>query len=299
VVISWIPLLPEWLRTDPTIEKWFFIDQTLSQLFFYYRLAGSVSRRTVETALARERLNYKSAKGIITESKWAANSVANEYGVPDDKIHVVLPGASLDHLAYERWAASGQVIGGRKPSGALSLVFVGKYWGRKGLDRLLDAFAIARSRGAAVSLKIIGFPLEQAPSKYRMLPGVRWLGGIDKRTAAERFMNELSECDVGCLLSRQEAGGIALREYHALGLAALAPETGGSPEYVLAEAAILVPPDMDAAGIASIISELAQNPEKVAAMKRMAWARRREFTWDQTMPTIGRILNAGAERANA
>lgn len=295
VVISCFPLLPKSVRTDPSIQKWFFIDQTLSQLFFYYGVADTISPRTCEDALAREDLNYRSAKGIIAHSKWAAASLANDYGVPTEKIHVVIPGANLDRLAYERWAARREGIEGRESAGSLSLVFVGNYWARKGLDRLIDAFSIAKSHGAAVTLKIIGFPRESAPLRYWSLPGISWLGSIDKRTEAERFMNELDECDIGCLLSRQEAGGIVLREYHALGLAALAPDTGGAPEHTIAEAAILVSPEMNNSSIAAIITQLASNPARVAAMKRAAWERRHEFTWDHAVAQIARNIRVGPE----
>jgi len=48
-------LYPPSVAADETIEKWFYIDLTLTQLFDYYELRASVGRAIAADAMARER----------------------------------------------------------------------------------------------------------------------------------------------------------------------------------------------------------------------------------------------------
>ena len=292
-VINCFPLYPPSLVADAGVAKWFYIDQTLTQLFDYYRVRSTIGARIAGDALARERLGYSAARGIIAHSEWAANSVIDDYGIARDKVHVVVPGANVDADRYRAWEARRQGNRGGSdgaPAEPLRMVFVGKHWRRKGLDRLLGAFRMARARGGRSRLRIIGFAAEDSPAHFRLMGGVEWLGTIDKAREPLRFLEAVSENDIGCLLSRAEAGGIALREFHALGLAVMAPDTGGSPEHALAGAALMIAPDEDESAIADKLLALEADRERLDAMKRHAWAHRREMLWEHAVGQIAAIL---------
>ena len=95
---------------------------------------------------------------------------------------------------------------------------------------------------------------------------------------------------MGCLLSRKEAGGIAIREYHALGLPVLAPDTGGAPEHTIPEASVLIPPEAEAEFIAKKILLLEKDREYLSRLKRSAWEKRRTVLWHETVNKIERII---------
>ncbi|CAN5309307.1 glycosyltransferase family 4 protein [soil metagenome] len=240
-------LYPPSVVGDPSIEKWFFIDQPLLALFDDYGTRASIGRRVARESLERERQGYHAAAGVIAHSRWAANSLIDDYGVPSDKVHVVVPGANLDPESYGEWERA--EIRRRETSASLTgkdsirFVFVGKDWKRKGLDRLLRGLALARRQGADVTLRVIGCPREALPSELRDTSGIEWCGFINKREDPKRFLRLVAECDVGCLLSRAEAGGISLREYHALGLAVFGTTAGGAPEHADPEASWLLGAD--------------------------------------------------------
>ena len=282
-VINCFQLFPPSLAADAGVEKWFYIDQTLLQLFDVYGDRKRIGTRIAREAVAREREGYRAARGIVAHSRWAAASVVQDYGIPADKVRVVLPGANLDPDAYADWERQ-RAFGAPKDSeAALRLVCVGKNWRRKGIDRLLLSFARARERGFTGELRIIGCPRHSVPAELSRTPGVEWIGFVDKRSQAARFLQLVSECDLGCLLSRAEAGGIAIREYHALGLAVLGTETGGAPEHMLPGASIALPIEAGTEQIAEQFLALDRDRARLQAMREAARRQRHSCLWPATV----------------
>lgn len=282
-------LLPDSVVADDSIEKWFFIDQTLAQLHEDYDEQSIIGRRIGRQARAAERAGYEAARGVIAHSRWAAQSVVDRYGIDPAKVHVVKQAANILGDALAAWERSEQVRRQAEPgchAGPLRLVFVGLDGRRKGLDRLLRGLAIARKGGAQVTLRIIGCPPELMPPELRGLPGVEWCGRIDKRRDAARFLKLVGESDVGCLLSRVEAGGCGLSEYQVLGLAVLGTNAGGAAEQVLPGNGMLVDVDASDGDIADTLMHLERHPEIVESMRSVAWRQRHSATWDARVEEI-------------
>lgn len=292
-VINCFQLYPPSLVADGSVELWFHLDQTLLQLFDTYGVRESIGKRIAAQALAREREGYEQATGVVMHSHWAAESVIRDYGIDPGKVSVVVPGANLDSVAYAGWA-SAQIPGSAAAvaGGPLRLVFVGKHPVRKGLDRLLRALTLARAEGANCTLRIIGCTPDDLAPELRDTQGLEWIGFIDKRRDAQGYLNAVGECDIGCLLSRAEAGGIGLREYHALGMAVMGPDVGGSPDHVIPEAARLVGPHASDEAIAALILELDRDRSEVQRMREVSWARRREVTWESSVARLGAIMRS-------
>lgn len=293
--INCFQLYPPSVVADASIEKWFFIDLTLEQVLDYYLARPAVGRRVAADAIAREREGYARARGIAVMSRFAAASVRDAYGVPADRIHVVVPGANLDPVAYAHWEAEhAGGAAGRSPRGdVLRLVMVTTEWRRKGLDRLLRSLALARHDGARITLKVIGARREDLPPTLAAQDGIEWLGRIHKDADAARFLGVVADADVGCIFSRYEAGGSVLREYHALGLAALATTAGGMPDFMFDDASVTIGPDASDEELAAALLALARDPARVQALKAAAWRRRHEALW----PAAVRGLRAMMERS--
>lgn len=272
VLMQCFQLLPPSVVADPSIERWFFIDQTLRQLFDYYGEASRVSDRMIDDAIRRETEGYRSARGIITNSRWARNNVIEDYGIAPEKVHILVPGPSLDPEAVAKWKPPG-------PKDHLQLVFVGKDWYRKGLDRLLEAVALLRSRGSDVRLRVIGCERRSLPGQLPQVDGVEWCGFVSKHEDDQRFISTVGDAHLGCLLSRKEAGGIALREYHSLGLPVLGPDTGGAPDHMVADASIAVPPSSSPGEIADVIGSLKDEPDRLRTLAAAAGRARASVSW--------------------
>lgn len=282
-VINCFQLYPPSIVLDHRVEKWFYIDMTLRQLFESY--GQDLDDRTKAEAIERERRGYHAAKMVMTLSQWAANSVVRDYGVPPDRVRTVIPGANLDPVEYAAWEtdSSQREADAEAP---LRLVFVGKYWRRKGLDTLIDAFAYARGRGALVTLSIIGVPRASVPSKYRSVQGVEWIGFLNKRHDAAHFLRALAGNDVGCLLSRSDASPIAVREFCAAGLITLCSDVCGAKEMTLPGASIVIPASASKSAIGDQIVSLCSDRTRRKEMATIAWQFRSQAGWDETCRRI-------------
>lgn len=288
-IINCFQLYPSAIVERYASQLWFNIDQTLRQLFDSYGVARSVGQKTLESALKREKMGYEACAGIVVHSRWAADSLTGDYGIDSDKVHCIVPGANLEIAAYRAWAAQ-HVPTDPRQARPLRLVFVGKEPYRKGLDRLLAALSAAQAHGVRFSLCVIGCMPEAVPAGLRNIAGVEWLGFVDKSQDLKRYLDLLGECDIGCLLSRAEAGGIGLREFHACGLAVLGPRVGGSPDHVIAEAAVLVDPDQGLGDIAELLLRLDANRGEVARLKDASFASRERASWAPAVTALGRLL---------
>ena len=288
-LINMFQLYPARLFARHPGEKWFYIDQTLNQLFNCYGVADLIGPRIAADALARERDQYAASAGVVAQSAWAARDLMETYGLPPARVHVAVAGANIDREALAAWEAE-RTHAPIPPERPLRLVFVGKEWRRKGLDRLIRAVTLARLDGTSVELTVIGVLPSQLPPDLAGADGITWAGFIDKRSDLQSFLDTVADCDVGCLLSQAEAGGISLREFCRLGLPTIAPAIGGSPEYVYKPAADLVAPDAPDEEIAAIISRLARDRDELERRRRLAFEARHLASWDTAVARLGALV---------
>ena len=293
-VLNQFQLFPPSIVADASIAKYFYVDGTLKQLFEYY--GHRSGRRIKADAMRREREGYHAARAVVAMSRFAAASLIDDYGVPADRVHVVVPGANFDAAAYARWSEGAEQprpLGGDRP---LRLLFVGKDWRRKGLDRLLRALRIARGRGLSAELRVIGCDPASLPGELREIQGVEWCGFISRAAEGERLFRLMAECDVGCLLSRQEFSAIVLREYLALGLVVVGPDTGGCRDLMLDDASVAVSPTASDDEIADALVRVS-DPTLFDRIKQAAWRSRGTATWDAAVARLGDIVADAKERA--
>jgi glycosyltransferase involved in cell wall biosynthesis len=296
VLLNMFQLYPPWVIENVQIEKWFSIDQTLRQLFTYY-LRKPLSERTIQEALQLEQIGYQSAAGIIVHSDWARDDVIEGYGIAPSKVHVVKPAANLEAGPYAEWEQRhAQHLTPNSEARPIRFVFVGVDGFRKGLDRLLGGLAIARARGSRAELRVIGCQRRNMPSRLRDLAGVEWFGFISKQQHLSHFLRAVSDCDVGCLLSRAEAAGIGLHEYHALGLAVLGTSAGGSAEQLIPEASVIADVEATDEEIASILMSFEANPQRLSSMKLAAWEQRHDHLWPNRVLQVEALLSATEAR---
>jgi hypothetical protein len=98
--ISYFPLLPP----EPWSRFWdvnYYIDATLKQNFDEYGLNARIPHQIQVQAVDQEHRNYENANRIVCRSAWAAASVVSDYGIQAQKVHVIVPGASLDEPVEE------------------------------------------------------------------------------------------------------------------------------------------------------------------------------------------------------
>lgn len=291
-LINCFQLFPPSVAARDDVERWSFIDLSLTQLFDYYRIRDTVGVRVAADAVARERAGYARARGVVAMSRFAAAHLRDQYHVPAERLHVVVPGANLSPPAYARWQEAESERRDRQPAsdGPLRLVMVSTQWRRKGLDRLLRALLLARRQGLDATLRVVGNVREDLPAALTDQPGLEWLGRINKDKDADRFLSAVADADVGCIFSRYEAGGSVLREYHALGLAAFATDAGGMPDFMFDDASVTVAAEAPDEELADKLLALGRDRDRLAALRAAAWRRRREALWESSVERLRAIM---------
>jgi glycosyltransferase involved in cell wall biosynthesis len=266
------------------ITPCFYIDGTLTEYFYGY---GTVEEQTigadvVKRAIELEREGYASAARIMTMSHATARALSGTYGVPAERIHVVLPGANIDDSAIPAPSPHKGRLGRD-----FTLGFVGLFPQRKGLDKLADALGIVRGRGLPVRLVVIG----KCPDVIAAQDGVDFLGVINKEQDTERFVSALRAVDLGCQLSRVELLGIAMLEFMRLGVPVMATATGGMPDVLEDGGGILVPPEVSPEELADIVQELVLDEDRYDALRQQAVGRATWAGWRRAARDMDHCLS--------
>ncbi len=264
----------------------FYIDGTLSEYFHSYGAVNDsvvcgIDADFIQQSIKLEREGYACAERIVTMSRATARNLVEVYGVPPDRISIVMPGANIEDAAapppspHRGWLGSEFTLG-----------FVGLYPLRKGLDKLAAAVSILRSRAIPVQLRVIG----RCPEEIAAMDGVEYLGTIDKATDTAAFVKAIQSVDLGCQLSRAELTGIAMLEFLRVGVPILATSIGGMPDVIEGGGGVLVPADITAEQLAeelhALISDSVRYDElRQSAVRRAEWA-----SWRRAAHELGAAL---------
>ena len=194
---------------------------------------------------------------------------------------IIPNGVHVDPLLAERVAA--------RPQGeSLRIVFVGQAVERKGLPLLLSAFEALREH-IPTELTVIGPTADELSPYILDMRDIRVLGKVDDETK-ER---ELEQADVLCAPSlRGESFGMVLTEAFAAGTPVVASNIPGYRDVVRdGETGILVAPG-DAQGLAEVLRDLHEEPERRTAMARAAARDVQRFAWPRV---AGQLMEAYAD----
>jgi glycosyltransferase involved in cell wall biosynthesis len=276
--ISHFQLLPP--RSEVREPITYYIDATMRQWFEDY--GWRVGRRVRADALAREREAYLSSRYVVGMSDWCAEDVVSSYGVPQEKVRTILPGANLDEDSLppvEEWD------GNLSP---LRLGLVGIDWERKGGPLLLDAASILQRMGYDVEVLVLG----PDPSRVPAHPALRALGYVHKGDELQRFVEIVRSFHFGCLLSRVEASGFSTLEYLRLGIPIIATAVGGIVDPK--DAGLRFPVEADGEQVAEALAEVLREPERYTTMRRAAARDGVAYSWDRTANDMLSLLDGSA-----
>lgn len=210
--------------------------------------------------LDMERSLYEKARVCFTTSRFAADSIVEDYGVPRGRVEAIYSGCNTE-------LPSSVVRPERPPR---RILFVGVEWERKGGPVLLEAFAEVRQRFPDATLDIVG--CSPAVSSEGVI-----VHGRVERALIPSF---LEKADVFCLPSVAEPSAVALVEASAFALPVVATNVGGTPERLIdGETGILVAPN-DAVELSHALCGLMED-ERLAYDMGMSGREfsLREFTW--------------------
>lgn len=270
------------------IEPYFYIDGTLTEYFGGYGGfdTAEIDQTAMRRALAVEREGYASCRKIVVMSRRTAANIVQHYPVPEDKLHIVPPGANIPERLLE--TLDGRPPLSRRPDKEGFVVgFIGLYPERKGLPTIAEAVQLLRRAGYDVRLQIIG----KCPPKISRQNGVTYHGLIDKSVDMGRFIEILSDVDIGCMLSRSELTGIALLEFLRMGIPIIATDVGGIPDIVELGAGYVVSPEIAADELAQRLARTVDDQDQLAELRERAWRRRHNASWRRAVAELKHVLS--------
>jgi len=209
---------------------------------YYGRPQASPAKRGLRDLL--HRLLLRQCAAVTPWSQWAARSFARDYGVPEERIHVMPPGVDPRQWTVPARRLSSDNTGGTHP---FRLLFVGADFARKGGPLLLDVFR--RHLRDTCELHLVTKAEDVAEE-----PGVHVYRGFGPN---EPGLRELyAECDALVLPTRADCFSLAAIEAMACGLPVISCPVGGIPEIVRhGETGLLVPVD-DGHALLTAVSRL-------------------------------------------
>lgn len=194
-------------------------DATIRLMTNYYPEFRAMSPRAHAAALGTEAAALGRSDLLLMPTDWSAQSVLQDYGVPEDRVSILPYGCNLTDIPPKA-----EVLAER-PDGPLRVLFVGLNWQRKGGDLLLQTIAQLQSDGIDVHVDLVG----GSPWQPLSVQGVQHHGFLDKARPEDlkRLYALYASADLMVVPTRQEAYGIVFVEAAAFGLPSVATLTGG------------------------------------------------------------------------
>jgi len=246
----------------------------------------STDPEKAKVADEKERKTIARAAAALYSSQWAADSAVNYYGADPAKVHVVPFGANIP--------SEGMLpadVANRTLEGPLRMLYIGKYWKRKGGDIAVAVTKVLRDRGIESTLHIVGSPPPVELPDY-----VKYEGFFDKGKAEGRaaFDQLMFNSHFFLLPTRAECFGVSLVEASAYGLPPISTHTGGLPTVVdSGRTGELLPYDAEPGEWADRITALWNDHPRYLEMAQAArHAYETEFNWTTWAQRILKIVDS-------
>ena len=223
---------------------------------------------------------------IVAWTEGEAEHIAREFDVDMDKIAVVPPGVDTNRFAPPATSS--------EPTTKKRIAYVGRLDALKGVDLLIEAFAIAVERGLDAELQIVGGGSADEfrrvlgrISQLRLTDRVKLPGVLPQSDLPEIYPN--SDCIIAP--SFHETFGLAVLEAAACGTPAIVADVDGLRAIVVdGETGYLIG-ERDAQLYADKIVELMGNTTVRVGMSKAARKQAETLSWDATVSSLVDIYN--------
>ncbi len=259
-------------------------------------LAAPESREYLEALVEAERTVVNRSHAIRAISAAVLKTVESEYALdPASRLCAVVPLGIRDDPA--------PVAAAPRPSGAVEVLFAGRFERRKGIDTLLEIIPALCRQFPSLRFTLAGSDREPLPPSHRrrtdlflsrfaadpILPRVTFAGPVTDEELAQLYRR----CDIFVAPSLYESFGIVFLEAMRASKPAVGCRAGGMPEVIAeGETGLLAEPG-DAASLHSALATLIADPILRRKMGQAGRARfERHFSLERNVQaTIGFYLN--------
>jgi glycosyltransferase involved in cell wall biosynthesis len=236
----------------------------------------------------------RQAAAVLTLSEFARREIHRLLGIPEQRIHVVVPGVDQS-FRDQRDPRAEQRARTRYGLPAQYLLYVGGADKRKNIGVLLEAVARLKDHPGLPPLVVVaGLPKE---GQSVLFPDWRAQADHLRLGSAVQFVERVEEEDLPavyrlargfCFPSRAEGFGLPPLEAMACGTPVVCANTSSLPEAV-GDAGILVPHDQPEAWARAMV-EVCSNGDLAARLREAGMQRARIFRWDSTARKVEEII---------
>lgn len=224
---------------------------------------------------------YQRATACCASTRWAVDSIIDDYGIDGAKAHDVGIGRNSDPTAP-----------GDRDWSVPRFLFVGADWEGKNGPGLLRAFARLREEQPDARLDVVGaHPPIDAPGVHGH--GVLRMGDAEEKARLERLF-EAATCFV--VPSHRDAAGIVYLEAAAAGLPVIGSAAGGARDLIGDGGCVVDPADDEA--LLAAMREFSV-PAVAQARGNAGLARAPLYTWRAVAGRMARVLELPGVPADA
>ena len=220
---------------------------------------------------------YEKCSGVFTMSKWLANSLVTDTGLPSKKIHVVHAGANIipDKINYHLIEKKRESI----------ILFIGRDFFRKGGDIVVKAFKILKKKYSS-NLKLIIIGQKYWPLNGEIPDGVVLLGDTSWEVIRKYYMM----ADLYCMPSRFEAFGIVFTEALSFGVPCIGRKLCAMPEIIKPGINGYLLDNENPKNLAEIIVKVLEDVDMKFRMKKLSKHYREYYSWNRVASDIVKIM---------
>jgi glycosyltransferase involved in cell wall biosynthesis len=247
-------------------------DMTVPQRIRLSSVKTALGTTAVRRWIAMQGTCYEVAIGCCVASRWAAESIVQDYGIEPIKVHVVGFGRNYNPQPVARdWTQP-------------RFLFVGYDWQRKNGPMVVRAFSRVRDSFPSAQLHLVGgHPRIHVEGVVAHGP----LGFSEPRQRARaEALFEAATCFV--MPSQFEPFGMVYAEAAAAGVASIGTVVGGARDVIGDSGGLLVDPSEESALTDAMIAMC--DPVRASTMGAAAFERSRLFTWEAVAERIVQVL---------
>lgn len=207
--------------------------------------------------------------------------------IPSNKIHIISHGTDHDMFKppISKKITRRKILGAyyMKPDPYLIHVSETNY-ARKNIFRMFEAYRIAREKGLAQKLIVVGKAQPEVYEKARSIDGIKVLGFVSE----EHLIRLLQGADALIFPSLHEGFGLPLLESMACGTPVITSNTFSPPE-VVKDGGLFVNP-YDVNDIASKIIDISTNETLRKKLSERAYERSMSFSWEKAAQELFMLI---------
>ena len=221
---------------------------------------------------------YEKCAGIFTMSRWLANSLVMDTGLPSKKVHVIYAGVNVipDNINYYLRERN------KKEK---TILFIGRNFFRKGGDKVVEAFNILQKEYSS-NLKLVIAGPKIWPLKSEIPSGVIFLGDASREIISKYYMT----ADLFCMPSRFEAFGIVFIEALSFGIPCIGRELYAMPEIIKPGINGYLTDNENPEKLAELIVKVLEDDDMKVRVKKLSNNYRSYYSWDRVASDMVKIM---------